>query len=340
MDNIQKILDYIEKEKNIKCVFVVECGSRSWGLKSPDSDHDLRGVYIDLDKIKRNKHVLFNDSKKINGISEDKLYDWDLWELSDYLRALKKNNSSAIDWLISPICYRGQNDLKLFQDTFIKSLNSHVFCYHHFGLMKSSYKKWLDPSRNNKELNDNEIITEKIKSIKHSMNISSNTNSEQLLDVINKNMNDFQYIKSLIKSKSDESFDENNINIVKNLKKILYVIRSALSVEYILQKEEIPPPDINDILKHVELTFDKTLIENLINIKKTSCKTDSFECPSWVISWVNDINEKMTNKNIKKTKEKYIELKKENKNKKVQTCQKVDNDTYINFYIEYIKNIE
>lgn len=39
-------LDQIEAEKGIKILYAVESGSRAWGFPSPDSDFDVRFVYL------------------------------------------------------------------------------------------------------------------------------------------------------------------------------------------------------------------------------------------------------------------------------------------------------
>lgn len=39
------ILADIEKQHEIKILWAVESGSRSWGFESPDSDYDIRFVY-------------------------------------------------------------------------------------------------------------------------------------------------------------------------------------------------------------------------------------------------------------------------------------------------------
>ena len=41
-NKIQKILQKIEKDKNVKIIFAIENGSRSWGMASKDSDFDVR----------------------------------------------------------------------------------------------------------------------------------------------------------------------------------------------------------------------------------------------------------------------------------------------------------
>lgn len=39
-------LHKIEKENNVKILLAVESGSRAWGFASPDSDYDVRFIYV------------------------------------------------------------------------------------------------------------------------------------------------------------------------------------------------------------------------------------------------------------------------------------------------------
>ena len=45
-EKIQEQLRRIEEAENIKILLAVESGSRAWGFASPDSDYDVRFVYI------------------------------------------------------------------------------------------------------------------------------------------------------------------------------------------------------------------------------------------------------------------------------------------------------
>ena len=45
-DTIQKELAQIEQTQNVRILLAVESGSRAWGFASPDSDYDVRFIYI------------------------------------------------------------------------------------------------------------------------------------------------------------------------------------------------------------------------------------------------------------------------------------------------------
>ena len=45
-ETIIRELKKIEKTENIKIIHAIESGSRAWGFPSPDSDYDVRFIYI------------------------------------------------------------------------------------------------------------------------------------------------------------------------------------------------------------------------------------------------------------------------------------------------------
>ena len=43
---IRQKLREIEEKENVKILMAVESGSRAWGFASPDSDYDVRFIYV------------------------------------------------------------------------------------------------------------------------------------------------------------------------------------------------------------------------------------------------------------------------------------------------------
>ena len=48
---IQQKLAEIEEKEDVKILHCVESGSRAWGFASPDSDYDVRFIYIRKDSF-------------------------------------------------------------------------------------------------------------------------------------------------------------------------------------------------------------------------------------------------------------------------------------------------
>ena len=61
-EKIQNQLHRIEDEEHIKILLAVESGSRAWGFASPDSDYDVRFIYVrnkeDYLKLNKNRDVI------------------------------------------------------------------------------------------------------------------------------------------------------------------------------------------------------------------------------------------------------------------------------------------
>ena len=96
----EKIVDILKElaEKNqIRIIYAVEAGSRAWKLESDDSDFDIRFIYVHNDP---KKYVSLKQIKEtIDGFSEDRLYDWQGWELTKALKLLHQMNPSIDEWI-------------------------------------------------------------------------------------------------------------------------------------------------------------------------------------------------------------------------------------------------
>jgi len=158
VDKINDILNDLEKEHIVKIIFSVESGSRVWGMESKDSDYDIRGVYIDLDPIKRNKTFLYQKTQCIDGFTEDRLYDWVFWDIGTFLKFVKNNNPTAIDWIMSTTCYRGKKEQEKIRDYFMSYCNLNYYLFHHYGLLKSMYEKYVNPYRKTKKYIDKNVL--------------------------------------------------------------------------------------------------------------------------------------------------------------------------------------
>ena len=93
----------IESRHGCRVLFAVESGSRAWGFSSPDSDYDVRGVFVKpLDWYLQLKIDV--PDTIVEEFSGD--VDISLWDLRKALLQMAKSNASFLEWLGSPIIYR------------------------------------------------------------------------------------------------------------------------------------------------------------------------------------------------------------------------------------------
>lgn len=100
-DIILNKLKVIEREENVKILYACESGSRAWGFASPDSDYDVRFIYV------HNKDYYFSidEQRDVIELPINSVLDINGWELRKALRLFRKSNGPLFEWLQSPIVY-------------------------------------------------------------------------------------------------------------------------------------------------------------------------------------------------------------------------------------------
>jgi len=100
---IDRRLDEVERDHHACILLAVESGSRAWGFGSPDSDYDVRFLYV-----RHVDHYLSPWSRRdVIETPLDPVLDVNGWDLGKALKLLLKGNAVAVEWLTSPIVYRG-----------------------------------------------------------------------------------------------------------------------------------------------------------------------------------------------------------------------------------------
>ncbi len=99
-------LERIERERNVKVLYACESGSRAWGFASPDSDYDVRFVYVE----KPDWFIQVDTPRDVIERPLDDELDVSGWELRKTLGLLRKSNPTLLEWLDSPLVYRQEDD--------------------------------------------------------------------------------------------------------------------------------------------------------------------------------------------------------------------------------------
>jgi predicted nucleotidyltransferase len=150
--NIISNLAHIEQVQNITILLAVESGSRAWGFPSPDSDYDVRFVYV------RKQHeylkVLNKHDMHLNYSLAGEL-DFAGWDLSKALHLAFLSNAVFLEWLSSPIIYK--NNGKWFKEVIplVYSLfDYNSLLYHYYGIATKFWKKdFANKIQEGKEVN-------------------------------------------------------------------------------------------------------------------------------------------------------------------------------------------
>lgn len=101
-EKILEELNRIEREEHIRILLAVESGSRAWGFAGPDSDYDIRFIYV------RDKdfYLRLDETRDVIEYPIDELLDINGWDLSKTLKLIHSSNPTLFEWLESPIIYR------------------------------------------------------------------------------------------------------------------------------------------------------------------------------------------------------------------------------------------
>lgn len=135
---VQKLHE-IEEKEHVKILLAVESGSRAWGFASPDSDYDVRFLYVrtredylQLDPLRDVIEQPINDLLDING-----------WDLQKALRLMYKSNPTLFEWLKSPIIYietEFADEMRRVMSDYFSVKHS---LYHYISMAEGNYKKYL-----------------------------------------------------------------------------------------------------------------------------------------------------------------------------------------------------
>jgi len=133
---IKEKLSEIERANSVRILFAVESGSRAWGFPSPDSDYDVRFVYVQ----EPDWYLSINPGRDVIELPIDG--DWDIngWDIRKALGLLLKPNPVMLEWLSSPIKYRWSDGVCEALVKFAQKTTFGEACLHHY--RNTGRKQW------------------------------------------------------------------------------------------------------------------------------------------------------------------------------------------------------
>jgi predicted nucleotidyltransferase len=135
--SIKEKLSQIEARENIRIIYACESGSRAWGFESPDSDYDVRFIFVRpvQDYLRVKELPDFIDAEL------NEIYDINGWDLKKFCKQLYKSNPVIFEWADSPIVYRTSEDWEKVRAVMNDYVKLKAMIHHYIGLAESIIKR-------------------------------------------------------------------------------------------------------------------------------------------------------------------------------------------------------
>ena len=155
---ISEKLREIESKEHVKIIMAVESGSRAWGFESPDSDYDVRFIYVHskeeylrLDEVRdviewQLDDVLDMTLKDAVGntlVKYDDVLDINGWDVKKALQLLYKSNPTVFEWRASPIIYRGSAEFERLKELLPVYFSKKKGLYYYLHMAETNYREYL-----------------------------------------------------------------------------------------------------------------------------------------------------------------------------------------------------
>lgn len=142
---IEQKLYEIEEKEQVKVLYAVESGSRAWGFASPDSDYDVRFIYV----RKKEDYLRLEEFRDVIEWQLDEVLDINGWDLKKALIQFHRGNATLFEWSNSPVVYKTTEKWKEIYETARNYFSVKAAAYHYYGTANSTYHQYLTEERVN-----------------------------------------------------------------------------------------------------------------------------------------------------------------------------------------------
>ena len=130
----------LEKQNDVRILYACESGSRAWGFASPDSDFDVRFVYVQ----NRNKYLSIYEPRDVIEVPVNEILDINGWDLRKALGLFRKSNAPLYEWLQSPIVYRSDEKFAAeFRALMPAYFSMRAGFHHYFSMARNAFENDL-----------------------------------------------------------------------------------------------------------------------------------------------------------------------------------------------------
>jgi len=136
---IKKVFDNREE----KPLFYIESGSRLWGIASPDSDYDVRGIHVQ-------SKSQYYDINRHRGIVEimDGDFDFVSYDIDKMFTLLLKSNPTVFEWMRAHIVYYNiLPNFSKFQKDVMDNIDYKALFNHYISIARGTLKEFQNEEK-------------------------------------------------------------------------------------------------------------------------------------------------------------------------------------------------
>ena len=137
--SLQKVLLLAEMNRKIISMKEREIVSRAWGFASPDSDYDVRFIYV----RPRESYLRLNRVRDVIELPINGVLDINGWDVDKTLKLLHKSNPTVFEWFSSPIVYQTTDFTEAFKPVMRRYFSSKSGLWHYLQMAEGNYREYL-----------------------------------------------------------------------------------------------------------------------------------------------------------------------------------------------------
>ncbi|HEV2480060.1 MAG TPA: nucleotidyltransferase domain-containing protein [Puia sp.] len=130
----------IEQTYGVRVLYACESGSRAWGFASPDSDYDVRFIYLQP----KNNYLSIHERRDVIELPVNEVLDVNGWDIRKGLQLFLKSNAPLYEWLQSPIVYKEHSGFAAELRGLMPKYFSHrAGCHHYLSMTRNTFENDL-----------------------------------------------------------------------------------------------------------------------------------------------------------------------------------------------------
>jgi predicted nucleotidyltransferase len=133
-------LKAVETNHRVRVLYACESGSRGWGFASPDSDYDVRFIFVRPVR----EYLRVEPARDVIEEVPGPVFDVNGWDVRKALQLLAKGNATLVEWLSSPVVYREDTAFVRRLRQAAAAVHQPIRAFHHYASMgRGNFREYL-----------------------------------------------------------------------------------------------------------------------------------------------------------------------------------------------------